>query len=390
MPSFEKIDADSNILFVIDPRVVEQMLPVLSKSTGNPSSSHLHGRIQSFAIEEARDQVAIMVCGHPSNVIFTAGATEANNLALIGNLNHSENLHRKLLVSAIEHSSVFETAQWIASKGLAKTELIPVTRGGFVDIDVLEELIETDTYLVSVMAANSETGVLNPIAEIAEIVHKKNALFHCDATQMVGRLPFDMVTLGCDMVSVSSHKIHGPTGVGALIGTNRSLRALDPIIHGGGHEQGLRSGSLNTAGIVGFGIAARIAIEERESEAIKVKNLRDYFVSEIKSAMINVNENGDPAYRLPNTANIRFEGADAGGVLVNLEPVSASMGSACSSGAIEPSRTLLAMGLTREAAYESIRFSLGRFTSLQEIKLAVQQTVAAVEYVRNLTQREAI
>ena len=366
------------------------MLPVLSDGTGNPSASHSHGRKQSFAVEEARDCVATFVGGCASNVVFTDGATEANNLALIGSLNHSENTQRKLLVSAVEHSSVFETAKWIASKGLATTEVIPVTRGGFIDVDVLEDLIETDTHLVSVMAANSETGVLNPIAEIAEIVHTHSALFHCDATQMVGRLPFDMVTLGCDLVSVSSHKIHGPTGVGALIGTNRSLRALDPIIHGGGHEQGLRSGSLNTAGIVGFGVAARIAKEERESEAIKVKHLRDYFVSELKSTMINVHENGDSAYRLPNTANIRFDGADAGGVLVNLDPVSASMGSACSSGAIEPSRTLLAMGLSREAAYESIRFSLGRFTTLQEVQLAIQQTIAAVEYVRNLTQREAI
>ena len=374
----------------LDSRVLEHMLPVLAQGVGNPSSSHLHGRLQSSVIQNARDQVANLVGGRSSNVIFTASATEANNLALLGVLNNSANRRGKILISAVEHSSVFNTAQWIAKKGLATIKLIPVTPGGFIDLNSLEDLVDSDTALVSVMAANSETGVLNPVSEISKIAQSHNVLFHCDATQMVGRIPLDMENTGCDLVSVSSHKIYGPGGVGSLIGSHKCIRSLEPIIHGGGHEQGLRSGSLNTAGIAGFGKAAEICTNERLFELSKVRNLRDYFVSELKTKICNIRENGDIELRLPNTANIRFENAAADAVLANLDLISASMGSACSSGAIEPSRVLLAMGVSREAASESIRFSLGRFTTLEEINQAIAQIVISVEYVRNLTLREVV
>lgn len=366
------------------------MFPVLENGIGNPSSSHYHGRIQFLAIEHAREQVASMVGGRSSNVIFTASATEANNLALFGVLNSFSNRRKKILISAIEHPSIYETAQWIANKGLARIELIPVTQEGYIDLGSLEDLVDSDTVLVSVMAANSETGVLNPISEVSEIAHFYGALFHCDATQMVGRIPLEMEKTGCDLISASSHKIYGPAGVGALIGSQTSLRMLEPIIHGGGHEMGLRSGSLNTAGIAGFGKAAELATDERLSESLKVQKLRDAFVSSLKASISNIHENGDTEYRLPNTVNIRFENAGADAVLVNLRLVSASMGSACSSGAIEPSRVLLAMGISREAASESVRFSLGRFTTREEIDKAIDQIVNAVEYVRNLTLREAV
>lgn len=366
------------------------MLPVLEKGVGNPSSSHYHGKVQSVAVEQARDQVAQMVGARSSNVIFTASATEANNLALLGVLNNSINSRSKILISAVEHSSIFETAQWIAKNGLATIKLIPVTPGGYIDLNSLDDLVDQNTALISVMAANSETGVINPISEISKIAHSHEVLFHCDATQMVGRIPLDMEKSGCDLVSVSSHKIYGPGGVGSLIGLHKGIRSLEPIIHGGGHEQGLRSGSLNSAGIAGFGKAAEICTIERLSESLNVRNLRDYFVSELKNKICNIHENGDSKHRLPNTANIRFENAAADAVLVNLDLVSASMGSACSSGAIEPSRVLLAMGISREAANESIRFSLGRFTTLEEIDQAVAQIVISVEYVRKMTLREVV
>ena len=385
----KEIYLDYNGSTPIDPRVAEVMVPILVKGVGNASSMHRVGQIQAAVIDEAREYVAVLVGGRPSNVVFTAGATESNNLALIGILNYRPKYKTKILVSSVEHASVRETARWIGVQKLAEIEIVPVTNGGFVDLDALEALVDINTLLVSVMAANSETGVLNPIEKIAELAHASNALFHCDATQFVGRLPFDLEKTGADFVSVSGHKICGPTGVGALVGTRQSMRVLQPIIHGGGHEQGLRSGSLNTSGIVGLGAAAQIAADVRVLESENIAKLRDYLTSELKSRISGVYENGDVAKRLPNTANVRFEFANAEAVLVNMDPVAISTGSACSSGSVEPSRVLLAMGISREAAFESVRFSLGRFTTREEIDLAIQHTISAVDYVRSMT-REAL
>ena len=373
----------------LDPRVAEVMVPTLSEGVGNASSTHRFGRRQAAAVDEAREHVAAMVGGRSSNVVFTAGATEANNLALRGAVEGAPADRTRILVSAVEHASVRRTAQRLDERGLAKLEIIPVTGGGFVDLHALETLVGPDVLLVSAMAANSETGVLNPIVEISEQAHGVGALFHCDATQSVGRLPFDLEQTGADLVSVSSHKICGPTGAGALVGTRHSLRRLQPLIHGGGHERGLRSGSLNVAGIAGFGAAARIATEERTSEAIRVAELRDRLTTGLKSGLSGVHDVGDVARRLPNTANIRFEGADAEAVAVNMDPVAVSTGSACDSGSIEPSGVLLAMNIPRDAAFESVRFSLGRFTTREDIDFSVEKAVAAVGHVRAMTGEDA-
>ena len=373
----------------LDPRVAEIMVPILTDGIGNASSIHRFGRQQTVAVDEAREHVATMIGGRPSNVVFTAGATEANNLAIRGAVEGASAGRPRILISAVEHASVRQTARWLDEYGLTKLDVIPVTKGGFVDLDALESMIDTDVLLVSVMAANSETGILNPVEEIAERAHAVDALLHCDATQSAGRLPFDLERTGADLVSLSSHKICGPTGVGALVGTRRGLRRLRPIIHGGGHEQGLRSGSLNVAGVVGFGTAARIAIAERTSESARVAEARDRLTATLKSRLSGVHDIGDVARRLSNTANIRFEGADAEAVVANMEPVAVSTGSACSSGSIEPSQVLLAMGIPRDAAFESVRFSLGRFTTTEDVDLAVESAVAAVEYVRNMTRRSA-
>ena len=370
----------------LDPRVAEAMLPVLMDGIGNASAGHRFGCRQAATVDQAREQVAALVGGRSSNVVFTAGATEANNLALQGTVQAAPASRPRVLVSAVEHASVRQTAQWLSDQGLAKVDVVPVTSGGFVAPDSLEVLIDNDVLLVSVMAANSETGVLNPIGEIAERVHAAGALFHCDATQMVGRLPFDLQASGVDLVSISGHKICGPGGVGALVGTREGLRKLRPVIYGGGHERGLRSGSLNVAGIVGVGFAAEIAAEVQESEARRVSELRDRLVAEIKAAIPKVHENGDTSRRLSNTASLRFEGADAEAVVTQMDPVAVSTGSACSSGSIEPSAVLLAMGVSREAAFESVRFSLGRFTTGADIEAAVEGTVTAVGYVRAMTR----
>ena len=376
---------DYNASAPLDPRVFKAMAPVLSGEVGNASSVHRFGRRQAGAVDEAREHVAALVGGRPGGVVFTAGATEANNLALRGAVEAAPDGRRRVLVSAVEHASVARTARWLADCGLVKLDVVGVTAGGSVEPAAVEELLGPDVVLVSVMAANSETGVLNPVGEIAERARAAGALFHCDATQMAGRLPFDMEALGADLVSVSGHKICGPGGVGALIGTRHALAQLAPLIHGGGHERGLRSGSLNVAGIVGLGTAAQIAASERQSESARVGGLRDRLVTELKAQLADVHENGDATRRLPNTASIHFDGADAEAAMSNMDPVAVSTGSACSAGSIEPSEVLTAMGLSRDAAFESVRFSLGRFTTEADIEAAVGAAVAAVTRVRSMT-----
>ena len=377
---------DYNASAPLDERVAEAMVPMLTGSVGNASSVHRFGRRQAAAVDEARDHVAALVGGRPGGVVFTSGATEANNLVLRGAVEASPEGRRRMLVSTVEHASVARTARWLSERGLVKLDVIGVTAGGFVEPDAVEDLVGDDVVLVSVMAANSETGVLNPVGEIAERVRAAGALFHCDATQMAGRLPFDMGALGADLVSVSGHKICGPGGVGALVGTRQGLRQLEALLHGGGHERGLRSGSLNVAGIVGLGAAARIAADERVFESTRVGALRARLLAELGARLSRVHQNGDTTRRLPNTASVRFEGADAEAVMANMDPVAVSTGSACSSGAIEPSEVLLAMALTREAAFESVRFSLGRFTTEDDVDRAIHSAVTAVDYVRAMTE----
>lgn len=381
-----KVYLDYNASAPLDPRVAEVMAPILNHGIGNASSVHRFGRRQNAAVDDAREQVAALVGGRPSNVLFTSGATEANNLALQGAVQGAPVGRSRILISAVEHASIRATAQWLEEQGLAQLEVVPVTTGGFVDLHALDEIIDTDVMLVSVMAANSETGVLNPIAEISERARAVGAMCHCDATQMVGRLPFDIEQSGADLVSLSGHKICGPGGIGALIGIRYSLRRIRPIIHGGGQERGWRSGSLNVAGIVGLGEAAHIAATERDSESERVAVFRDTLSDSLKSELSGVYEVGDISRRLPNTANIRFSGADAEAVLTNMDPIAVSTGSACSSGSIEPSEVLLAMGIPRDAVFESIRFSLGRFTTREDIDLGVEQAVASVEYVRAMSR----
>ncbi len=368
----------------LDPRVAETMIPVLTERAGNASSAHRFGRAQAVLVEDARSAVGALVGGRPGSVVFTAGATEANNLALKGVLEAAPRGRNRILVSAVEHASIRATAAWIDAQSLAKVESIPVTDGGFVDPATVDDMLGTDVLLVSVMAANSETGILNDIERIAALAAGVGAWVHCDATQIVGRLPFDISALGVDFVSLSGHKICGPGGVGALVARATARRALSPVVHGGGHERGMRSGSVNVAGVVGFGQAAALAAADRATDMARVGALRDDLLAGLKARIPEIVENGDRLRRLPNTANLRFRGADAEAVMVNMDPVAVSTGSACSSGAIEPSPVLSAMGIDRDAAFESLRFSLGRFTTAADIAEAIDRTASAVEYVRSM------
>ncbi|MCY4258015.1 MAG: cysteine desulfurase family protein [bacterium] len=383
----DEVYLDYNGSAPLDPRVAEAMLPELTSGIGNASSVHRFGLRRAAAVDKAREQVGALIGTRPSGVLFCSGATEANNLALLGLAEAAPPERNRIIISATEHASVRKPSQWLHTQGTAKVDVVGVTPGGYVNLDELEALLGPDVLVVSVMAANSETGVLNPVTQAAEHAHAVGAMLHCDATQMVGRLPFNMTEVGADLVSLSSHKMCGPTGVGALVGTRSALAQLSSIIHGGAHERGLRSGSLNVAGIVGLGSAAAICSTELHTEARAVSRLRDQLVAGLVEALAgDVSENGDTSRRLPNTASIRFCGADAEAVMHNMDPVAVSTGSACSSGAIEPSAVLLAMGLSRQAAFETVRFSLGRFTTEAEIQTAIQQAVTAVRYVRSMTE----
>ena len=382
-----EIYLDYNASAPMDKRVIESMLPFLENHYGNASSSHGFGRRLSSCVADSREQVASLVGGSPGGVIFAAGATEANNQALRG-LSHRNGIGSgDLMISAVEHASVRNTAQWLNERQGVRLKTVPVTAGGFVDIAALRELLN-GVKLISVMGVNSETGVINPLGEVVELAKEHDALVHCDATQMVGREPFDMTKLGIDLVSFSGHKIYGPAGVGALIVSREVRKLLEPLLLGGGHENGLRSGSLNVAGIVGLGVASRLAEEERIGDSDRLSYLRDQLVSDLQRLLPEVQELGDTSRRVANTTNIRFLGADADAVMANMRDVAVSNGSACSSGAIEPSIVLQEMGLDRTAASEALRFSLGRFTTSDDIDSAIPRIVTAVQYVRTMTEVE--
>lgn len=382
----EEVYLDYNASSPLDPRVAESMMPVQTEMFGNASSAHRFGRRQNLMVEEAREQVAELVGCQAGRVVFTGGATEANNLALKGiTFGASQSLPR-ILVSAAEHSSVLGPALWLKERGLASLDLIPVEAGGGVDVQALEGLLGPDVLLVSVMSANGETGVLNPVEQVAEMTNEVDVLFHCDVTQSIGRLPFDFDETGIDLVTLSGHKICGPTGIGAMVASNRVMKQMQPLIHGGGHEKGLRSGSLNVAGIVGFGVAAQIASKEKIYESERVGTLRDALVAGLKSSLTGVSEIGDVTRRLPNTACIRFHNVDAEAIVSGIDPVAISAGSACNSGSIKPSEVLVAMGVPHEQIFEAVRFSLGRFNSSDEIDFAINKVISAVEFVRSMQE----
>lgn len=378
----EVIYLDDNGSNPMDPIVRDAVIDALNDPPANASSVHANGISAQYRIDIARDSIAELVDAASSEVVFTAGATEANNLILRG---FPYRQRRAVITSATEHSSVSNPLQALAETSDVELRIAPVDGNGVVDLDALGELLDGDVALVSIAAANSETGVLNPLAEIAQRAHVAGAIFHTDATQLVGRLPMSMRDLGVDALSLSGHKMCGPQGVGALVVNRRLRRQLAPIVSGGGHEDGLRSGSSNVAGIIGLGAAARIAADP--NIAARMQHLRDQLTANLVA--IGGVVNGDAAERLPNTVNIRFPGALGDVVLARTPHVAASLGSACNAGAIEPSPTLLAMGLDRTAAQESIRFSITRFTTEADISAASGAIATTVAEVRQLTQEVA-
>ena len=380
----EEIYLDYNATTPTAPEVVEAMLPYFNREFGNPASGqHAPGRRAADSVDTARRQVAALVGVEADEIVFTSGASEANNLVLKGVA--AVDGRRRVVVGATEHKAILDTADWLAHAGVP-VAVATVDSQGRVDPAVLEEILSAgDTSLVSIMAANNETGTLNAIDELAVLAHRYGALFHTDATQQVGKLPIGLDAAGVDFASFSAHKLYGPKGVGGLYVRRQHRRSLVPLIHGGGHERGLRSGTTNVPGVVGFGAACQLAGSDLTLEAERLKQLRDRLHARLADELGGVQLNGPAVPRLPNTLNIRIAGADAEAVIANLPDVAVATGSACTSAVPSPSHVLLAMGLDNDAAGESLRMSLGRPTTHEEIDRAAGLVARAVGRVRELT-----
>lgn len=368
-----------------DPRVVEAMLPFFTALPISPTGSvHPAAREVDEAIERAREQVAALIGARPKEIVFTSGATEANNLAILGLARGGAGTERrKIVTTAIEHKSVLAPCRDLGRQGFEIVEL-PVSREGVVNLAAATAAIDERTLLVSIQLANGEVGTIQPVAEIVALARRQGAFVHCDAAQGLGRIPVDVEALDVDLLSVSAHKCYGPKGVGALyVRGGAYAMPLRAIMLGGGQERGLRSGTLNVPGIVGFGEACRLAVEELPGEMVRLAELRDQFEAELLARCEGMTINGAGAARLPGSSNLTIAGVEAEALIVNMPEVVIGTGSACTSGAPEPSYVLLAMGLSGRMAYETVRVGFGRSTTAQNIQWAIQQVSASVRLWRS-------
>ncbi len=358
------------------PEVIAEMLPYFTEKYGNAASPHAAGHVASKAVAEAREHIARAIGTQSDCVIFTSGATESNNLALLG-LAAGDDKRRKIVVSAVEHKSVLEPAARLSEIGYT-VGVLPVDRNGVVDLVTARDLIDDDTLVVSLQGANNETGVLQPVRQIARLAHSCGALCHCDAVQMLGKIPVNVGELEVDLASLSGHKVYGPKGIGALFLANRSVRsALKPILSGGGQEFGLRPGTLNVPAIVGLGTACRIVCETLTSEMERVSALRQMLEERLLMSIAGATVNGKHMHRLPGTISLTIPDVPADMLIANLSTVCVSNGSACNSGAPEPSHVLLAMKLSRSEAECTVRISLGRYTAKSEIEIGGREIIDA-------------
>lgn len=367
----------------VDPRVAQKMSDCLltEGNFGNPASrSHVYGWRAEEAVEEARVQVAELFNCDPREIVWTSGATESDNLAIKGVAEHYGRTRKHIVTSMIEHKAVLDTCNYLEQHGFEVTYLAPQP-SGLTSPEQVEAALRPDTLLVSIMHANNEIGVINDIAGIGEICRAHGVFFHTDAAQSAGKVPIDLARLKVDLLTATAHKIYGPKGVGLLFVRRDPPVRVAPQIHGGGHERGMRSGTLATHQIVGFGEAARILREEGEAEHVRVRALRDRLWSRLKQVP-GTHLNGDEDRRLAGNLNVSFEGVEGETLLVALDDVAVSSGSACSSATVEPSYVLRALGLDDELAHASLRFSVGRFTTEADIDYAAGRVIEVVERLR--------
>lgn len=368
----------------VDPRVVEVMLPYLTEHFGNPSSNQVFGWVAREAVETGRQKIASLIGAGPDEIIFTSGATESNNLAIKGTALAAGKGH--IVTSAIEHKAVLESVRWLESRGF-RASYVPCDSQGIVHPEAIADALQPDTILVSIMTANNEIGTLQPVTRIGSLLRERGILFHTDAAQAVGKIPFDVNYLNVDMVSFTSHKLYGPKGVGALyIRRKRPRIRLEPILDGGGHEGGLRSGTLNPAAVAGFGEACQIAGECLADEPERIRRMRDTLQEAILSRVDQTMLNGHPSLRLPGNLNISFLFVEGESLLMGLQDIAVSSGAACSSAVREPSYVLMSLGRTPDQAYASVRFGLGRFTTPAEIDFTIRKVVSVVGRLRSMSR----
>jgi len=378
----QSVYLDYNATTPLAPEVLEVMLPYFREEFGNPSSIHSFGQRAKAALYDARERVASLIGASPNEILFTSGGTEADNLAILGVLEAAEGGRRHLVTSSVEHHAVLNTMKALAKKGVPVT-FLKVDRAGRVDPEDLKSALTPGTLLVSIMHANNETGVVQPVAELARLTHQAGAYFHTDAVQSIGKIPVRVRELGVDLLSLSGHKIYGPKGTGALY-VRRGVN-VRPIFRGGGQERARRPGTENLPGLVGLGRAAQLAEKHLAGEPNRVAVLRDRLTEDVLARIPGSAPNGAEAERTPNTVNLSFQGVEGETLIIalDLKGCAVSTGAACSSGTVEPSHVLIAMGLSPQQVQGSIRVSLGRYTTAEEIAYFVDVLESVVESIRN-------
>jgi len=378
---------DNNATTPCDPRVAEAMWPYLTETYGNAASkNHAYGWAAKDAVEHAREQVADLIGGDAKEIVFTSGATESDNLAIKGVARFYESKGKHIITCATEHKAILDSCHALEGEGWEVTYL-GVDEDGMISLEELEESFRDDTVLVSIMMANNEIGTVQPIAEIGRRCRERKVIFHCDAVQALGRIPFDVKDLNVDLVSISAHKMYGPKGIGALwVRRGRPRVRIAPIIDGGGHERGMRSGTLAVHQIVGLGKAAELAKEEIENGGIeRVQALRDKMWAALQDRLDEIYLNGSWEHRLPNNLNVSFAYVEGEAMMMGIKDIACSSGSACTSASLEPSYVLRALGVDVELAHTSIRFGFGRFTTPEEVDFAVDLIVEKVEWLRSMS-----
>ena len=369
----------------MDPRVLEAMMPYFTEKFGNPHSrNHVHGWESEQGVEKARAQIAELINADEREIVFTSGATESNNLAIGGVARFYKDKRNHIVTLVTEHKCVLDTCRHLESEGFEVTYL-PVRADGLVDLAQLEAAITDKTVLVSVMGVNNEIGVIQPLAESGKLCRAKGAFFHTDCAQAYGKIPLDVEAMNIDLMSISGHKIYGPKGIGALYVRRKPRVRLQAMIHGGGQERGMRSGTLPTPLCVGLGEAAAICKREMASEAEKLAKLRDRFLTRIRDRLPEVFMNGDEKQRIPGNLNLSFAYVEGEGLMMGIKDLSVSSGSACTSASLEPSYVLRALGVEEELAHTSLRIGFGRFTTEAEVDYAADRIIAAVQKLREMS-----
>jgi cysteine desulfurase len=378
---------DNHATTPVDPRVLEAMLPYFTEKFGNAASrNHSFGWEAEEAVDKARNQLAAAINAKAKEIIFTSGATESDNEAIKGVVEFYKDKGNHIITCVTEHKAVLDSCRALERAGKATVTYLPVDKYGMVDPDAVRNAITDKTVLISIMYANNEVGTIHPVREIGRIAKERGVIFHCDAVQAVGKIPVDVERDGIDLLAMSAHKIYGPKGVGALYVRSRGPRVrLTPIIDGGGHERGMRSGTLNVPGIVGFGAACEIAAREMEFEGARLRSLRDKLQAGLFERLDEVYLNGHPTERLPGNLNVSFAYVEGESLLMGINDVAVSSGSACTSATLEPSYVIRALGIDEELAHSSIRFGVGRFNTEEEVDFVTDRVSREVKRLREMS-----